>query len=446
MKIKKVLIANRGEIALRIARSLMEMDIEPVIAYAYEDKDSLPVKLIEKKVCIGKGNVRDSYLNIPNIMSAATLLKVDAIHPGYGLLSENPMFAKIVEDHGIKFIGPKSETMKSLKDKAHIRKIAKENGIPILEGTVEPVQNLEDARKIARSIGYPVMIKAARGGGGKGIRIARDEGELSRIFEIAKSEAKNSFGSDAIYIEKYLKKARHIEVQVIGDTFGNIQALGTRECSMQRNHQKLIEEADAVILSEEEKKNIENNAIKFAKAINYSNVGTVEFLYSDGKHYLLEMNARIQVEHPVTEEVFNVDIVKEQIKIAEGEKIRFDVKQALGHAIEFRINAEDPFENFKPSFGKIEKLRFPLGRGVRIDSHIYEGYVVPTLFDSLLAKVIVKGKNRNDALDIARRVLNEIVIEGIKTNIPFHRKMLQNENFLKNNIHTGFVEEFIKNI
>ncbi|MGB9770063.1 MULTISPECIES: acetyl-CoA carboxylase biotin carboxylase subunit [Caldisericum] len=445
MKIRKVLIANRGEIALRIIRALRELDIEPVLVYAYEDRDALPTQLAKTKICIGKGGVKDSYLNIPNIMSAATLLKVDAIHPGYGFLSENPMFARIVEDHGIKFIGPTPEAMQQLKNKANVRKIASSIGIPILPGTTEPIENLDIAKKVAKEIGYPIMLKAATGGGGKGIRVVNNEEELVRLFPIAKSEAKASFGKDAIYIEKYLENPRHIEVQIAGDEYGNVYAIHTRECSIQRNHQKVIEEAPAQ-LKESETLKIMEDAIKFAKAIKYTNLGTVEFLYLNGQHYLMEMNARIQVEHPVTEETTGLDLVKMQIQIAQGEKILLKDIKTTTHAIEFRINAEDPFDNFKPSFGKISNLHLPLGRNVRIDSHIFEGYTVPPFFDSLLAKFIIKGNTREEALKTAKRVFEEVRIEGIKTNIPLHRKLLETEEFTKNKVHTKFLEEFLKEI
>ncbi|MFU2158590.1 acetyl/propionyl/methylcrotonyl-CoA carboxylase subunit alpha [Caldisericum sp. AR60] len=445
MKIRKVLIANRGEIALRIIRALRELDIEPVLVYAYEDRDALPTQLAKTKICIGKGGVKDSYLNIPNIISAATLLKVDAIHPGYGFLSENPMFARIVEDHGIKFIGPTPEAMQQLKNKANVRKIASSIGIPILPGTTEPIENLDIAKKVAKEIGYPIMLKAATGGGGKGIRVVNNEEELVRLFPIAKSEAKASFGKDAIYIEKYLENPRHIEVQIAGDEYGNVYAVGTRECSIQRNHQKVIEEAPAQ-LKESETLKIMEDAIKFAKAIKYTNLGTVEFLYLNGQHYLMEMNARIQVEHPVTEETTGLDLVKMQIQIAQGEKILLKDIKTTTHAIEFRINAEDPFDNFKPSFGKISNLHLPLGRNVRIDSHIFEGYTVPPFFDSLLAKFIIKGNTREEALKTAKRVFEEVRIEGIKTNIPLHRKLLETEEFTKNKVHTKFLEEFLKEI
>jgi len=445
MRIKRVLIVNRGEIALRILRSLEEMGIEGILAYAYEDRESLPVKLTKAKICIGSRSVRDSYLNIPNIMSAATLLKVDAIHPGYGFLSENPMFAKIVEDHGIKFIGPGGDVLSVIKDKAHVRRIADSLGIPILPGTKEPVNSVEDAKRIARAIEYPIMLKATSGGGGRGIRIVENEEQLLTLFPLAKSEAKASFGSDSIYIEKYLEKPRHIEVQIVADEFGAVSSLGTRECSIQRNHQKVIEEAQAETKGDEAE-SIVNDAIKFAKAINYANVGTVEFLYDSGKHYLMEMNARIQVEHPVTEETFNIDIVKLQLKIANGEKINLKQKVPHGHAIEFRINAEDPFDDFKPSSGIIEFLHLPLGRNVRIDTHIYQGYKVPTMFDSLLTKVIVKGETREEAISVAKRVFEEIRIEGIKTNIPLHRQLLHNRDFLNNAVHTKFLEEFVNSM
>lgn len=443
MRIKRVLIVNRGEIALRIMRSLWELDLEPVIAYSAEDRESLPVKLAKEKICIGKGASKDSYLNIPNIISAATLLKVDAIHPGYGFLSENPMFAKIVSDYGISFIGPSYKTLSIIKDKAEIRKIAKDLGIPILPGTVEPLNTVDEAKAIARKIGYPIAVKASRGGGGKGIRVIFSEAELEKNFKIAQSEAQTSFGSNSLYIEKYLERPRHIEVQIVADKFGNTFSLGTRECSIQRNRQKVIEEAQAIVLDTKVKDLMINDAVKFAKAINYSNVGTVEFLYSEGSYYLMEMNARIQVEHTVTEEITGIDMVKLQLQIEENNEIDLSNVKFNGHSIEMRINAEDPFNNFMPSSGKITNLNFPQGRNVRVDSFIYDGYFLPPLYDSLIAKVVVKGSTREETIHTAKRAINEFKLEGIKTNIPLLKKILDSTEFTQNKIYTTFLEEFI---
>ena len=445
MKFKRVLIANRGEIALRVIRALKEMNIESVLVYSVEDRDSLPVKLADRAICIGRGLPSDSYLNIPNIMTVATLLRVDAIHPGYGFLSENASFARVCEDYGIKFIGPKSAVLSMIKNKANVRKIAKELDVPILPGSVEPVNSVEEAKKIAIDVGYPVMLKASLGGGGRGIRPIRNEQELTEQYPIAASESRASFGSDALYIEKLLDKPRHIEVQIIGDELGNIIHLGVRECSIQRNHQKIIEEAPASTLKKDKVKEIESDAVKLVKNIGYSNSGTVEFLFDGSNHYLLEINARIQVEHPVTEETTGVDIVKTQIKVASGEKLPFhqeDINQK-GHAIEFRINAEDVTDNFKPSAGQIEFVLWPGGRNVRIDSHIYSGYSVPPFYDSLLAKIIVRGDSRKEAIEIGKRALSEMVIKGIETNIPLHLKILEDNDFVKGNIHTGFIEKFL---
>ena len=445
MKFKRVLIANRGEIALRVIRALKEMNIESVLVYSVEDRDSLPVKLADRAICIGRGLPSDSYLNIPNIMTVATLLRVDAIHPGYGFLSENASFARVCEDYGIKFIGPKSAVLSMIKNKANVRKIAKELDVPILPGSVEPVNSVEEAKKIAADVGYPVMLKASLGGGGRGIRPIRNEQELTEQYPIAASESRASFGSDALYIEKLLDKPRHIEVQIIGDELGNIIHLGVRECSIQRNHQKIIEEAPASTLKKDKVKEIESDAVKLVKNIGYSNSGTVEFLFDGSNHYLLEINARIQVEHPVTEETTGVDIVKTQIKVASGEKLPFhqeDIKQK-GHAIEFRLNAEDVTNNFKPSAGQIEFVLWPGGRNVRIDSHIYSGYSVPPFYDSLLAKIIVRGNSRKEAIEIGKRALSEMVIKGIETNIPLHLKILEDNDFVKGNIHTGFIEKFL---
>ena len=445
MKFKRVLIANRGEIALRVIRALKEMNIESVLVYSVEDRDSLPVKLADRAICIGRGLPSDSYLNIPNIMTVATLLRVDAIHPGYGFLSENASFARVCEDYGIKFIGPKSAVLSMIKNKANVRKIAKELDVPILPGSVEPVNSVEEAKKIAIDVGYPVMLKASLGGGGRGIRPIRNEQELTEQYPIAASESRASFGSDALYIEKLLDKPRHIEVQIIGDELGNIIHLGVRECSIQRNHQKIIEEAPASTLKKDKVKEIESDAVKLVKNIGYSNSGTVEFLFDGSNHYLLEINARIQVEHPVTEETTGVDIVKTQIKVASGEKLPFhqeDINQK-GHAIEFRINAEDVTNNFKPSAGQIEFVLWPGGRNVRIDSHIYSGYSVPPFYDSLLAKIIVRGNSRKEAIEIGKRALSEMVIKGIETNIPLHLKILEDNDFVEGNIHTGFIEKFL---
>lgn len=445
MKFKRVLIANRGEIALRAIRALKEMNIESVLVYSVEDRDSLPVKLADRAICIGRGLPSDSYLNIPNIMTVATLLRVDAIHPGYGFLSENASFARVCEDYGIKFIGPKSAVLSMIKNKANVRRIAKELDVPILPGSVEPVNSVEEAKKIAIDVGYPVMLKASLGGGGRGIRPLRNEQELTEQYPIAASESRASFGSDALYIEKLLDKPRHIEVQIIGDELGNIIHLGVRECSIQRNHQKIIEEAPASTLKKDKVKEIESDAVKLVKKIGYSNSGTVEFLVDGSNHYLLEINARIQVEHPVTEETTGVDIVKTQIKVASGEKLPFhqeDINQK-GHAIEFRLNAEDVTNNFKPSAGQIEFVLWPGGRNVRIDSHIYSGYSVPPFYDSLLAKIIVRGNSRKEAIEIGKRALSEMVIKGIETNIPLHLKILEDNDFVKGNIHTGFIEKFL---
>ena len=445
MKFKQVLIANRGEIALRVIRALKEMNIESVLVYSVEDRDSLPVKLADRAICIGRGLPSDSYLNIPNIMTVATLLRVDAIHPGYGFLSENASFARVCEDYGIKFIGPKSAVLSMIKNKANVRKIAKELDVPILPGSVEPVNSVEEAKKIAADVGYPVMLKASLGGGGRGIRPIRNEQELTEQYPIAASESRASFGSDALYIEKLLDKPRHIEVQIIGDELGHIIHLGVRECSIQRNHQKIIEEAPASTLKKDKVKEIESDAVKLVKNIGYSNSGTVEFLFDGSNHYLLEINARIQVEHPVTEETTGVDIVKTQIKVASGEKLPFhqeDIKQK-GHAIEFRLNAEDVTNNFKPSAGQIEFVLWPGGRNVRIDSHIYSGYSVPPFYDSLLAKIIVRGNSRKEAIEIGKRALSEMVIKGIETNIPLHLKILEDNDFVEGNIHTGFIEKFL---
>lgn len=442
-KIKRLLIANRGEIALRIIRACKEMGIETVVIYSVEDRKSLPVSLADKAVCIGKGTSNQSYLNSAQIISAATLLNVDAIHPGYGFLSENAAFARVCSDYGIKFIGPNADILSKIKNKAYVRKIAHESGIPILPGSIEPLQSINEARKVAKDVGYPVMLKAAQGGGGRGIRIVRNEEELLEQFPLAGQEAKVSFGSGELYLEKYLEHPRHIEVQILADEYGNVINLGVRECSIQRRHQKILEEAPTTALSDALLKQLKRDAVRLAKNINYTNAGTLEFLTDGKQYYFMEINARIQVEHPVTEETTGIDLVKEQIKIASGKTLSYeqDVPQK-GWAIEFRINAEDPENNFRPSSGRVELVIFPGGRNVRVDSHIYSGYEVPHIYDSLLAKLIVKGDTRKEAIAIGREALREFFIKGIKTNVSLHQKILSDKDFQKGNIDTNFIKKF----
>ncbi len=442
--IKRVLIANRGEIAIRIIRACKELGIETVAIFSEADRDSMHVRLADYAVCIGPPPPAKSYLNIPAIISAAEVTGADAIHPGYGFLAENPTFAQICEENGFKFIGPSADAIKLMGDKIMAKEVVREAGVPVIPGSHESVTDIDKAIEIAESAGFPVMIKAAAGGGGKGMRIARNKDELKKFFNVAQQEAKSAFGDGRIYIEKYLIKPRHIEVQILGDEYGNVVHLGERECSIQRKHQKLIEEAPSPIVTPDLRKKIGEYAVKAAQAIGYFSAGTVEFLMDqDGNFYFIEMNTRIQVEHPVTEFVTGIDIVKEQLKIASGEPLSFrqeDVK-IEGHAIECRINAEDPDKNFQPCPGKITMLYLPGGGGVRVDTHVYQGYTIPPHYDSLIAKLIVHGKDRIEAIERMKRALDEFIIEGIKTTIPFHRKIMEDEDFVKGNIHTSFIEQ-----
>jgi acetyl-CoA carboxylase biotin carboxylase subunit len=444
-KIKRILIANRGEIALRIIRACRELSIETVQVFSSADADSIPVKFADKSVCIGDASSSLSYLNPSAIITAATILDADAIHPGYGFLSESSSFAAICEDYGIKFIGPNSSMLKLIKNKANVRKIAKEVGVPILPGTLEPIEDEVEARMIASDIGYPVLLKAAMGGGGRGIRKVKNDEELAELFPVSKREAFTAFGSDEIYIEKCLENPRHIEVQILGDGKGNIIHLGIRECSIQRKHQKIIEEAPTVALSTEQIRNLTERAVSLAKALNYENAGTFEFLAdNEGNFYFMEVNARIQVEHPITEETTGIDIVKEQIKIAQEEILNLkqeDIRQS-GWAFEFRINAEDP-ETFTPQSGRIDFLHFPLGPNIRVDSHIYCGYTIPPFYDSLIAKLIISGKTREDCIITAKRALEEFTIDGITTNIPLLLKIVNTPDFWIGKISTTYLENLL---
>ncbi len=442
---KKILIANRGEIALRIIRACKEMSIKTVQVFSEADRDSLPVKFADEAVCIGGAAPNQSYLNMSAIMSAALLLDVDAIHPGYGFLSENATFATICQDYGIHFIGPTPEMLRSLKNKAHVRKIAYQAGVPILPGSVAPVENEEEAKKIAQEITYPVLLKAAMGGGGRGIRKVANEKELEELFPLAKRESFASFGSDEIYIEKCLENPRHIEVQLFGDGKGQVVHAGVRECSIQRKHQKIIEEAPTLGLSAKKILEIQEAACLLGQTINYKNAGTCEFLADDQDNfYLLEINARIQVEHPITEETTGIDIVKSQILIAESGALPFNQSsiQQQGWAFEFRITAEDPY-TFTPSSGTLSFLHFPSGRNVRIDSHVYNGYTIPSHYDSMIAKLIVRESNRKKCILLAQRCLEECTIEGIKTNIPLLQELIMEEDFINGNINTGFIQSWL---
>jgi len=429
---KKILIANRGEIALRIIRTCKELGIKTVAVYSEADRYSLHVRFADEAVCIGPGPSKESYLNIPRIIAAAEITNAEAIHPGYGFLAENAMFAEICESSGIKFIGPTPDAIEAMGDKALAKETMRKAGVPVIPGSDGVVETLEQAREIANEIGYPIMLKAAAGGGGKGMRMVRNNEELENAWQTARAEAEAAFGNPAVYIEKFIEKPRHIEIQILADEHGNVIHLGERDCSIQRRHQKLIEESPSPIVTPKLREAMGQAAVKGAKSVKYRNAGTIEFLVDkDGNFYFMEMNTRIQVEHPVTEMVYGIDIVREQIRIASGEKLGIKQKQIKpnGHAIECRINAEDPFNGFRPSPGKITALHFPGGFGVRVDSHIYQEYVVPPYYDSMIAKLIVHAKNRDEAIARMLRALDEFVIEGVHTTIPFHIKILNSPQF-----------------
>ena len=444
----KILIANRGEIAVRIIRACREMGIRTVAVYSDIDKDAIHTQLADESVCIGSAKAKDSYLNMQNILSAAVLKGVEAIHPGFGFLSENSTFAHMCTDCNIKFIGPDPETIEDAGNKSRAREIMINAGIPVIPGTEGVVETIEEALKEARKIGYPVMIKASSGGGGRGIRIVRKEEEVKKAYETAKTESKAAFGDDSLYMEKFIENPKHIEFQILGDNFGTILHLGERDCSVQRKNQKVVEEAPSAIITDSLRKQMGEAAVKAARAVNYKNAGTIEFLLDKhGEFYFMEMNTRIQVEHPVTEMVTGIDILKEQLRISSGEKLSYDQSniKIQGHAIECRINAENPDKAFMPSPGKIERLYVPGGNGVRIDSAVYEGYTIPPNYDSMIAKLIVHGKDRLEAISKMKRALEEFVIEGVDTNIDFQLKILNNENFEKGKFDTSFIEKEILN-
>ncbi|MFV0389729.1 MAG: acetyl-CoA carboxylase biotin carboxylase subunit [Pyrinomonadaceae bacterium] len=443
-EINKILIANRGEIACRIIWTCREMGIRTVAVHSEADRDALHVKFADEAVCIGKAQSSESYLSIPSIISAAEVTDADAIHPGYGFLAESETFATICEDCNIKFIGPRPEIIKMMGDKIHARKTMEAAGVPILPGSPDPIADPIEALSVAAKIGYPLIIKAAAGGGGRGMRIVREEKELAVQLETAQTEARNAFGDDSVYIERYIERPRHIEIQVLADEFGDCIHLGERECTIQRRHQKLLEEAPSPVLTPELRDEMGRAAVKACKEIGYSSAGTFEFLLDeDGSFYFMEMNTRIQVEHPVTEMVTLADIVFNQIRIARGEQLSFtqDEVKITGHAIECRINAEDP-ENFTPSPGKITAFNIPGGPGVRVDTAVYPDYVVPPYYDSMIAKLIVHARTREGAIRRMKRALDMMVIEGIKTTVPLHRKIMEDKDFQNANFSTKFMEEF----
>ncbi len=439
---KKVLIANRGEIAVRIIRTCRELGIKTTAVYSDVEKDALHVRLADEAVCIGPAHSSQSYLNIPAIISAAEITDAEAVHPGYGFLAENPHFAEACMTSGITFIGPSSENIRLGGDKAKARQIMKRRGVPVVPGSDGPLQDEEAALKIIKKIGVPSILKASAGGGGKGMRIIHDEKNLEQAYHMAQREALTAFGNGELYIEKYIPEMRHIEVQILADNTGSVIHLGERDCSIQRRHQTLIEESPYVFSNRQFRKKIGELAIKVARAMKYKNAGTVEFIVDNGNIYFMEINTRIQVEHPVTEMITGIDIVKEQIKLAAGEPLSYkqhDVKFS-GHSIECRINTEDP-EKFTPCPGKITSFILPGGPGVRVDTAAYSGWVVPAYYDSLIAKVITYGKDREEAVARMQRALNEFIVEGIKTTLPFHMKILDDPDFLKGNFNTGFLEK-----
>jgi acetyl-CoA carboxylase biotin carboxylase subunit len=440
---KKILIANRGEIALRVIRTCREMGIKTVAVYSTADRDSLHVKFADEAVCIGRPQSADSYLNIPHLMAAAEITNADAIHPGYGFLAENARFSQICSDHHIKFIGPTPDMINSMGDKITAKETMIRAGVPVVPGGEGLLQSYDHAVGLAKEIGYPVMLKATAGGGGKGMRLVWEESELERSYNSAKAEAAAAFKNDGLYIEKFVEEPRHIEIQVAGDQYGNVCHLSERDCSIQRRHQKLVEESPSPFMTDELRMKMGEAARRAAAAINYESVGTIEFLVDKHRNfYFMEMNTRIQVEHCVTEEVINYDLIKEQILIAAGHKISGKDYIPEMHAIECRINAEDPHNDFRPSPGRITVLHQPGGHGVRVDSHVYAGYVIPPYYDSMIGKLITVARTRQEAIDTMYRALSEYVIEGVKTTIPFHLQLMQDERFRSGDFNTKFLEGF----
>lgn len=443
---KKVLIANRGEIALRIHRACQDMGIKTVAVHSKADTEAMHVRLADEAVCIGPAAASESYLNIQSIIAAAEITGADAIHPGYGFLSENATFARIVEEHNMVFIGPKPEHITLMGDKISGKQTVKDLGIPVVPGSGGAIKDTQEAVKIANTMGYPILIKATAGGGGKGMQVAHNDEDLKEKYSIARNEARSNFGNDEVFIEKYLGHPRHIEIQILGDNYGNVVHLGERDCSVQRRHQKVWEEAPSPAITEKQRHDIGMRCVNAMKKLGYRGLGTVEFLYEDGQFYFIEMNTRVQVEHPVTEKITGVDLVREQIRVAAGEAL--DIKQEdikiNGHAIECRINAEDP-ETFMPSPGRIDFNHPPGGPGVRVDSAIYTGYSIPPHYDSMVAKLIVWGHTRHECIIRTRRALSEYIISGIKTTIPLHKKISRDEKMVKGDYTIHWLErEFLK--
>ncbi len=442
--LNKILIANRGEIALRIIRACQEMDIKTVAVYSEADRESLHVRFADEAVCIGPPSPKESYLNIPSIIAAAEVTNADAIHPGYGFLSENASFADICETSGITFIGPTAEMISAMGDKAFAKETMRKSEVPVVPGSDGIINDKKTALELAESIGFPVIIKASAGGGGRGMRIVRQSEEFDKHFQTARTEAESAFGNPGVYIEKFIEGPRHVEIQVLGDTYGNVIHLGERDCSIQRRHQKLIEESPSPIVDDHLREQMGEAAIQGAKSVSYRGAGTIEFLVDkDRNFYFMEMNTRIQVEHPVTEEVTGYDLIREQIQIMNGKRLSRKKIKPNGHAIECRINAEDPNMDFRPSPGKITSLHIPGGLGVRVDTHAYAGYVIPPYYDSLMAKLIVHAPTREDAIKRMTVALDEFIVEGIHTTIPFHKKVMKNKRFKEGNIDTRFIDTFL---
>jgi acetyl-CoA carboxylase biotin carboxylase subunit len=440
---KKILIANRGEIALRVIRTCKEMGIKTVAVYSTADKDSLHVKFADEAVCVGPPSSSESYLKIPNIIAAAEITNADAIHPGYGFLSENAKFSRICDEHEIKFIGASPEMIDSMGDKASAKATMLKAGVPCVPGSPGLLKDLEHAKATAKKVVYPVMIKATAGGGGKGMRIVWNEDEMEEHWTSARQESKAAFGNDGMYMEKFIEEPRHIEIQIAGDKFGNACHMSERDCSIQRRHQKLVEEVPSPFMTPRLRKSMGRAAVKAAKAVKYEGVGTVEFLVDKNRDfYFMEMNTRIQVEHTITEEVINYDLIKEQIKLAAGQKINGKEFFPQMHAIQCRINAEDPEKGFRPSPGKITDYHEPGGHGIRIDTHVYAGYVIPPYYDSMISKLITVAQTRDEAILKMKRALDEYIIEGIKTTIPFHKQLLKDERFLEGDFTTKFMDDF----
>lgn len=437
----KILIANRGEIALRIIRAAKELGVKTVAVYSEADKYSLHVRFADEAICIGPPPSKQSYLNIPALITAANITNADAIHPGYGFLAENQFFAEICESHNITFIGPNPDAISKMGDKAVAKETMKAAGVPVVPGSDGILKTLDEAIAAANKVGYPVMLKAVAGGGGKGMRIVNNKSELEKVFEVTQSEALAFFSNPDLYLEKLIPKAKHIEIQVFGDRHGNYIHLNERECSLQRRNQKLIEETPSVAVTAELREKMGRISAQGAKSVKYVGPGTIEYLLApDGNFYFMEMNTRIQVEHTITEEALKVDLVKEQIRVAAGEKLTLTERPPLFHSIECRINAEDPFNDFRPSPGKIEGFHCPGGQGIRFDTHLYQGYVIPPNYDSLLGKLITFGNTRQDAIDKMKLALDELIIEGVKTTIPFHLAMMKNPDFIEGRIDTKYLE------